>query len=58
MPMTLLATITPAKSAFFGDPATITSAARMAVMRLMGVSTLARTIWLTVRVGAAGTLFT
>ena len=53
-PITLLATMTPANNASFGDPATITSAARMATMKLIGVNTLPRTIWPTVRVGAFG----
>ena len=52
MPITLLATITPPNRAFFGEPARITNAARMATIRFTGVNTLARTIWRTVRVGA------
>ena len=52
--MTLLATMTTPNSASFGEPAMITSAARMATMRLIGVNTLPRTIWPTLRVGAFG----
>ena len=54
-PITLLATMTPANNASFGDPAAITSAARIATMKLIGANTLPRTIWPTVRVGAFGT---
>ena len=56
-PITLLATITPPNNASFGDPARITSAARIATMKLIGVNTLARTIWPTLRVGALGISF-
>src|SRR3954468_8298528 len=49
--------MTPPNNASFGEPARITSAARIATIRLMGVNTLARTICLTLRVGALGTRF-
>ena len=55
-PITLFATITAPNSASFGDPAAMTSAARMPMIRLIGVNTLARTICDTLRVGAGGTV--
>jgi hypothetical protein len=44
MPMALLAKMTPEKSAFFGEPATITMAASAPTTRLIGARMLPRTI--------------
>src|SRR3954447_16686099 len=49
--------MTPPNNASLGEPAKITSAARIATIRLMGVNTLARTICFTLRVGALGMRF-
>ena len=59
MPITEFDTMTPAKSMSGPIPsANRIAASRTAITALTGVSTLARTIWAVVRVGARGTRFT
>ena len=58
MPMRLLDTITPANRASPGYPAARMAASSAPMMAFTGVKTLARTIWPTVRTGAAGVRLT